>query len=42
MKYELLNKCPVCNDPIVITSVSCDKCKTRIEGIRAEYLFNVG
>ncbi len=32
MKYELLNKCPVCNDPIVITSVSCDKCKTRIEG----------
>lgn len=32
MKYELLNKCPVCNDTIVITSVACDKCKTRIEG----------
>lgn len=32
MKYEVPNKCPVCGDHIVITSVSCDKCKTRIEG----------
>ncbi len=31
-KYELLGKCPVCNEDMIITELSCEKCRTVIKG----------
>lgn len=41
MKYEVLHKCPVCSSSLVITSLACDKCNTRIEGRFEPNIFSV-
>ena len=32
MSREALGKCPICNEAVTITKISCDSCKTQIEG----------
>ena len=32
MKREVLGKCPVCDDELHVSKLSCDNCKTNIEG----------
>ncbi len=32
MKYSAPNNCPVCGYHMDVTSLSCDKCKTKMEG----------
>lgn len=32
MKVEVIGKCPVCNNELMVTKLQCNKCKTTIEG----------
>lgn len=32
MKREVLGKCPVCDDELHVSKLSCDNCNTNIEG----------
>lgn len=32
MKYELLGKCPVCDQEMMVTELSCEECRTVIKG----------
>ena len=32
MNIQTPGKCPICNEPIVVTKISCDNCQTQIEG----------
>lgn len=32
MKREVIGKCPVCNDELHVSKLSCNNCKTNIEG----------
>ena len=32
MKREVLGKCPVCNDELHVSKLSCNNCQTNIEG----------
>ena len=32
MKREVLGKCPICDDELHVSKLSCDSCKTTIEG----------
>lgn len=32
MRKDVLGKCPVCNDELKVTELSCSKCKTKISG----------
>ena len=32
MKREVLGKCPICDDELHVSKLSCDNCKTNIEG----------
>ena len=32
MKREALGRCPICGDVLTVTQLSCNSCKTKIEG----------
>lgn len=32
MKSEVLGKCPICNDELYVSKLSCENCHTNIEG----------
>ena len=32
MKRQVLGKCPICDDELHVSTLSCDNCKTNIEG----------
>ena len=32
MKKEVIGKCPVCENELKVTEITCKKCKTKISG----------